>query len=68
MWIMVAPVPLPAPTDEFVGRVARVLGVREDEAEVHILAVFATLREAVTWGELEEMVAQLEPEDAVLLA
>jgi uncharacterized protein (DUF2267 family) len=42
--------------------------VSADEARQRVRAVFATLREAVSWGELEDVVLKLEPEWADLLA
>jgi uncharacterized protein (DUF2267 family) len=58
----------PLPADEFVRRVSDDLAVPEDEARARIRAVFTTLREAVTRGELEDVLAQLDPEYADLLA
>jgi uncharacterized protein (DUF2267 family) len=58
----------PLSADEFVRRVSDDLAVSEDEARARIRAVFATLREAVTRGELEDVLAQLDPEYADLLA
>ncbi|MDX6408697.1 MAG: hypothetical protein QOE13_1768 [Gaiellaceae bacterium] len=64
--VTVARVPLSP--DEFVARVARELDVTEEEARRRIRAVFGTLREAVTWGELEDVLLELDPEYADLLA
>jgi uncharacterized protein (DUF2267 family) len=66
--IIVASSAIPLPAEEFVARVARALEVDEDVARTRIRAVFSTLREAVTWGELEDVMAQLEPEYADFLA
>ena len=66
--VVVSPPAQPIPIDEFVDRVADELNVDADEARSHIRAVFATLREAVTRGELEDVLGQLEPEYADLLA
>jgi uncharacterized protein (DUF2267 family) len=64
--VTIAQVPLAR--DEFVARVAGELDVPEDEARRRIRAVFATLREAVSWGELEDVVLELDPDYADLLA
>jgi uncharacterized protein (DUF2267 family) len=60
--------PQPISVDEFVERVARDLGVSPEEARRRIRAVFATLRRAVTLGEFDDVLAQLDPEYADLLA
>jgi uncharacterized protein (DUF2267 family) len=59
---------VPLSRDEFVARVAGELQVSEDEARKRIRAVFGTLREAVSWGELEDVLLELDPEYADLLA
>jgi uncharacterized protein (DUF2267 family) len=64
--VTVAQVPLTR--DEFVEHVADELGIPPDEARNRIRAVFGTLREAVTWGELEDVLLELDPEYADLLA
>jgi uncharacterized protein (DUF2267 family) len=46
--------------DEFV--------VDADEARSPIRGVFSVLRRAVTWGELEDVIRQFDPEYADLLA
>jgi uncharacterized protein (DUF2267 family) len=66
--IIVAPPALPLPADEFVQRVARTFELEPDEARERVRAVFATLREAVSWGELEDVIVQLQPEYADFLA
>ena len=66
--VIISPAALPLPADEFVDRVASALDVPFDEAKERVRAVFATLREAVSWGELEDVLAQLEPDYADLLA
>ena len=48
--------------DEFVRRVAERAGTDPDQAFAHAGAVFATLREAVTSGELDDIAAQLPEE------
>jgi uncharacterized protein (DUF2267 family) len=54
--------------EEFVERVATKLDVEPEEARRHIRAVFSVLRDAVTWGELEDLILQLDSEYADLLA
>jgi uncharacterized protein (DUF2267 family) len=69
--VVVTPSALPMSVDEFVERVAGELGIGPDEALSRIRAVFRTLREAVTRGELQdvlEQLGQLDPEYAHLLA
>jgi uncharacterized protein (DUF2267 family) len=50
------------------GLIPAFAAVPEDEARARIRALLATLREAVTRGELEDVLAQLDPEYADLLA
>ena len=45
--------------DEFVERVARELEITPDEAHARIHAVFSVLRDAVTPGELHDVLVQL---------
>ncbi len=52
----------PSPAD-FLDRVGRRAGVDERTASVGAAAVFATLRETVTVGEFQEMVARLPAAD-----
>jgi uncharacterized protein (DUF2267 family) len=52
---------------EFTRRVAERAGVDEEAAANGVRAVFATLREAVTGGEFEDLVAQL-PSDFATVA
>ncbi|MGZ4378929.1 MAG: DUF2267 domain-containing protein [Gaiellaceae bacterium] len=66
--VVISPSAQPLSADEFVGRVSDDLDVPEDEARARIRAVFATLREAVTRGQFEDVLAQLDPEYADLLA
>ena len=60
--------PMRLSREEFVQRIAAALGVPFDEARERTRAVFATLRVAVSWGELEDIVLQLEPDYVDLLA
>jgi uncharacterized protein (DUF2267 family) len=66
--VIASPSPLPISADEFVARVAAELEISPGDARTRIRAVFATLREAVTRGELEDVLEQLDPEYADLLA
>jgi uncharacterized protein (DUF2267 family) len=66
--VVVSPSAQPIPCEEFVRRVADELKVEPDEARNRIRAVFATLRQAVTWGELRDVLEELDPEYADLLA
>jgi uncharacterized protein (DUF2267 family) len=65
--IVVSPAPLPISIDEFVGRIAEELEIPPDEARSRIRAVFGTLREAVTPGEFQDVLEQLDPTYADLL-
>jgi uncharacterized protein (DUF2267 family) len=62
------PVPDPFDAKEFVRRVAGLLGVSPDEALPRIRAVFITLREAVSPGELEDWQVMLTPDYVDLAA
>jgi uncharacterized protein (DUF2267 family) len=59
---------MPMTPEEFVKRVSRELQVTDDEARERIRAVFGVLRQAVTRGEFEDVMAQLDPEYADLIA
>jgi uncharacterized protein (DUF2267 family) len=58
----------PMDPQEFVQRVARELELPEQEARERVRAVFGTLHEAVTEGEWEEVVGQLDKKYAELIA
>jgi uncharacterized protein (DUF2267 family) len=66
--VVVSPSALPISADDFVDTVASSLGVSREEARSRTRAVFATLREAVTLGEFRDVLEQLDPEYADLLA
>jgi uncharacterized protein (DUF2267 family) len=66
--ITVTPKADPMNPQEFVERVARDLGVPEDEAHDRVRAFFVTLHEAVTEGEWEEVVGQLDKTYAPLIS
>jgi uncharacterized protein (DUF2267 family) len=65
----VQPVPeaQPLEPDEFVERVASELDISPQEARARIRGVFHVLREAVTPGEFEDVLSQLDPEYAALV-
>jgi uncharacterized protein (DUF2267 family) len=65
--MIVSPAAQRISADEFVERVAAGLELTPDEAKRRIRAVFATLRRAVSLGEFEDVLAQLDPEYADLL-
>lgn len=66
--ILITDAPLRMSREELVGRIAEELELPREEARERVRAVFAVLREAVTWGELEDVIRQLGPEWADLLA
>ncbi len=57
----------PLSADEFVSRIGQELEVSAEEATTRIRAVLATIREAVSSGEFEDVMMQLEPEYGELL-
>jgi uncharacterized protein (DUF2267 family) len=66
--VVVSPSAQPITADEFVERVADQLELSPGEARERIRAVFATIRRAVSLGEFDDVLAQLDPEYADLLA
>jgi uncharacterized protein (DUF2267 family) len=66
--IAVTPTADPMNPQEFLERVGRDLGLSEDEARDRVRAVFSTLHDAVTEGEWEEVVGQLDRKYADLIA
>ncbi|HJV29281.1 MAG TPA: DUF2267 domain-containing protein [Gaiellaceae bacterium] len=66
--LIVGPSALRISKDEFLERVARALAIPPDEARTRIRAVLATLRQAVSWGAFEDVLEQLDPDYADLLA
>jgi uncharacterized protein (DUF2267 family) len=58
----------PMTSDEFVDRIASELQLSREEARNRIRAVFGTIRQAVSRGEFEDVLAELDPEYADLLA
>lgn len=53
-------------SDEFAGRVAQMAHLSEKEARQGVIAVFATVRDAVSPGEFDDVLAQLGGEFARL--
>jgi uncharacterized protein (DUF2267 family) len=66
--VIVSPSAQPISAEEFVERVADQLELSPGEARERIRAVFATIRRAVSLGEFDDVLAQLDPEYADLLA
>jgi uncharacterized protein (DUF2267 family) len=66
--VIVPPCETPVSADKFVDLVADDLKIPPHEAQNRIRAVFATLRQAVSWGEFEDVLEELDPEYADLLA
>ena len=58
----------PMSADEFVALAAERMKVDPERARRRIRAVFGVLREAVTLGEFDDVLAQLDPEYADLIA
>jgi uncharacterized protein (DUF2267 family) len=58
----------PMTLDEFVDRIAHELEIPPDEARDRVSGVFGVLREAVTPGELDDVLSQLDREYAEVLA
>jgi uncharacterized protein (DUF2267 family) len=65
----VRPIPKsnPMEPDEFVERVAHELEVSPEEGREAVRGVFQVLREAVTPGEFDDVMSQLDPEYAQLV-
>jgi uncharacterized protein (DUF2267 family) len=66
--IRITPDADPMNPQEFVERVALDLGLPQDEARDRVRATFSVLHEAVTEGEWEEVVGQLDKQYAALIA
>jgi uncharacterized protein (DUF2267 family) len=66
--VLITAVPVRVTREELVARAARQLAVPIEEARERLRAVFATLREAVTGGELDDVIRELGGEWADLLA
>jgi uncharacterized protein (DUF2267 family) len=66
--VIISPSPLPIDHAEFVANIARELSVSEDEALKRIRSVVSTLREAVSWGEFQDVLEELDPQYADFVA
>jgi uncharacterized protein (DUF2267 family) len=66
--VIVSPSPLPIDHAEFVANIARELSLSEDEALKRIRSVVSTLREAVSWGEFQDELEELDPQYADFVA
>ena len=66
--VVVSPSAIPLTRDEFLERIARELEVSPEDARNRVRGVFGTIREAVTLGESRDVLEQLDPEYADLLA
>jgi uncharacterized protein (DUF2267 family) len=66
--VSVTPEADPMTPDEFVDRIARELELPRSEARDRVRAVFSVLREAVTPGEFEDVLSQLDRDYSELLA
>jgi uncharacterized protein (DUF2267 family) len=66
--VIVSPSPLPIDHDTFIANIARELRISEDEARERIRAVVSTLREAVSWGEFQDVLEELDPQYADFVA
>jgi uncharacterized protein (DUF2267 family) len=66
--VVVSPSALPLSVEDFLDVVADDLEIPAEEARQRVRAVFATLREAITLGEFRDVLEQLDPEYADLLA
>ncbi len=60
--------PMRMTPDEFVNRIARERRVPPEEARNRVRGVFGAIREAISWGEFQDVLEQLDPEYADLLA
>jgi uncharacterized protein (DUF2267 family) len=66
--VIVSPSPLPVDHDTFIANIGRELGISDEEARKRIRAVVSTLREAVTWGEFQDVLEELDPQYADFVA
>jgi uncharacterized protein (DUF2267 family) len=60
--------PMQLSREQFLEYVAEKLGVPRVEARERIRAVFYALRQAVSWGELEDILLELDPDYVDLIA
>jgi uncharacterized protein (DUF2267 family) len=66
--VIVSPSAQPISAAEFVERLATKLEIPPAEARERIRAVFHTIREAISLGEFRDILMELDPEYADLLA
>ncbi|HEV7640872.1 MAG TPA: DUF2267 domain-containing protein [Gaiellaceae bacterium] len=66
--VIVSPSPLPIDHDAFIANIGRELGLSDEEARKRIRAVVSTLREAVSWGEFQDVLEELDPQYADFVA
>jgi uncharacterized protein (DUF2267 family) len=66
--VIVSPSPLPVDPGTFIANIGRELGISDDEARKRIRAVVGTLREAVSWGEFQDVLEELDPQYADFVA
>jgi uncharacterized protein (DUF2267 family) len=66
--VIVSPSPLPIDHDAFIANIARELSISGEEARKRIRAVVSTLREAVSWGEFQDVLEELDPQYAEFVA
>lgn len=60
--------PLPIDHDAFIANIGRELGISDEQARKRIRAVVSTLREAVSWGEFQDVLEELDPQYADFVA
>lgn len=66
--VMITRAPMAMTRDEFVERVASKLAVSREEARARIRGVFRVIHDAISLGEFQDVLEQLDPEYADLLA
>jgi uncharacterized protein (DUF2267 family) len=66
--VIVSPSPLPVDHDTFIANIGRELGISDEQARMRIRAVISTLREAVSWGEFQDVLEELDPQYADFVA
>jgi uncharacterized protein (DUF2267 family) len=66
--VIVSPTPLPVDHDTFIANIGRELGISDEDARKRTRAVVSTLREAVSWGEFQDVLEELDPQYADFVA
>jgi uncharacterized protein (DUF2267 family) len=66
--VIVSPSPLPVDHDTFIANIGRELGISGEDARKRTRAVVSTLREAVSWGEFQDVLEELDPQYADFVA